>query len=80
MTFADPSSVDKVLANGPHELDGKKVRHKIPLLKLISSYSACLARSQSFPITERWKEKREKCGAWEGLMEQKRSALWSLMM
>ncbi|KAG1673834.1 RNA-binding protein Musashi Rbp6 [Nymphon striatum] len=25
VTFADPSSVDKVLANGPHELDGKKV-------------------------------------------------------
>ena len=26
VTFADPSSVDKVLTNGPHELDGKKVR------------------------------------------------------
>lgn len=25
VTFADPSSVDKVLTNGPHELDGKKV-------------------------------------------------------
>ena len=25
VTFADPDSVDKVLANGPHELDGKKV-------------------------------------------------------
>ncbi|GFU75060.1 RNA-binding protein Musashi homolog Rbp6 [Trichonephila clavipes] len=24
VTFADPDSVDKVLANGPHELDGKK--------------------------------------------------------
>jgi len=25
VTFADPSSVDKVLALGSHELDGKKV-------------------------------------------------------
>ena len=25
VTFADSSSVDKVLMNGPHELDGKKV-------------------------------------------------------
>lgn len=25
VTFADPSSVDKVLAQGSHELDGKKV-------------------------------------------------------
>ncbi|CAD6206230.1 GSCOCG00010031001-RA-CDS, partial [Cotesia congregata] len=25
ITFADPSSVDKVLAQGNHELDGKKV-------------------------------------------------------
>lgn len=29
ITFGDPSSVDKVLAHGSHELDGKKVRiHK----------------------------------------------------
>lgn len=27
ITFGDPSSVDKVLAQGIHELDGKKVRH-----------------------------------------------------
>lgn len=26
ITFGDPSSVDKVLAQGTHELDGKKVR------------------------------------------------------
>ncbi len=26
MTFSDPNAVDKVLANGTHELDGKKVR------------------------------------------------------
>lgn len=26
ITFADPASVDKVLAQGNHELDGKKVR------------------------------------------------------
>ncbi len=25
VTFSDPNSVDKVLANGTHELDGKKV-------------------------------------------------------
>jgi hypothetical protein len=25
ITFADPASVDKVLAQGSHELDGKKV-------------------------------------------------------
>ncbi|KAH6933385.1 hypothetical protein HPB50_014494 [Hyalomma asiaticum] len=24
VTFSDPASVDKVLASGPHELDGKK--------------------------------------------------------
>ncbi|KAG1673833.1 RNA-binding protein Musashi Rbp6 [Nymphon striatum] len=29
VTFADPSSVDKVLANGPHELDGKKIDPKV---------------------------------------------------
>lgn len=27
ITFADPSSVDKVLSHGTHELDGKKVRY-----------------------------------------------------
>lgn len=26
ITFGDPASVDKVLAQGTHELDGKKVR------------------------------------------------------
>ena len=26
MTYSDPASVDKVLASGTHELDGKKVR------------------------------------------------------
>lgn len=26
ITFGDPNSVDKVLAHGTHELDGKKVR------------------------------------------------------
>ena len=26
VTFSDPNAVDKVLANGTHELDGKKVR------------------------------------------------------
>ena len=26
VTFSDPDGVDKVLANGTHELDGKKVR------------------------------------------------------
>lgn len=29
VTFADPSSVDKVLAQGSHELDGKKVSRQI---------------------------------------------------
>lgn len=28
ITFADPASVDKVLAQGTHELDGKKVKTK----------------------------------------------------
>ena len=27
VTFAEPASVDKVLENGPHELDGKKVNY-----------------------------------------------------
>ena len=29
MTFADPGSVDKVLASAPHELDGKKIDPKV---------------------------------------------------
>ncbi|XP_076369287.1 RNA-binding protein Musashi homolog Rbp6-like isoform X4 [Tachypleus tridentatus] len=33
ITFADPNSVDKVLSNGPHELDGKKVDPKIAFPK-----------------------------------------------
>ncbi|XP_076344428.1 RNA-binding protein Musashi homolog Rbp6-like isoform X4 [Tachypleus tridentatus] len=33
VTFANPSSVDKVLANGPHELDGKKIDPKIAFPK-----------------------------------------------
>ena len=30
ITFSDPASVDKVLAHGSHELDGKKVCQKKP--------------------------------------------------
>ncbi|XP_064461267.1 RNA-binding protein Musashi homolog Rbp6-like isoform X3 [Ornithodoros turicata] len=33
VTFSDPASVDKVLANGPHELDGKKIDPKIAFPK-----------------------------------------------
>ncbi|XP_075679186.1 RNA-binding protein Musashi homolog Rbp6-like isoform X1 [Dermatophagoides pteronyssinus] len=33
VTFADSSSVDKVLMNGPHELDGKKIDPKIAFPK-----------------------------------------------
>ncbi|XP_076364277.1 RNA-binding protein Musashi homolog Rbp6-like isoform X2 [Tachypleus tridentatus] len=33
ITFADPNSVDKVLSNGPHELDGKKIDPKIAFPK-----------------------------------------------
>ncbi|XP_076363327.1 RNA-binding protein Musashi homolog Rbp6-like isoform X3 [Tachypleus tridentatus] len=33
VTFADPNSVDKVLTNGPHELDGKKIDPKIAFPK-----------------------------------------------
>ncbi|XP_023230496.1 RNA-binding protein Musashi homolog Rbp6-like isoform X3 [Centruroides vittatus] len=33
VTFAEPSSVDKVLANGPHELDGKKIDPKVAFPK-----------------------------------------------
>ncbi|XP_030753118.1 uncharacterized protein LOC115880128, partial [Sitophilus oryzae] len=29
ITFSDPSSVDKVLAQGSHELDGKKIDPKV---------------------------------------------------
>lgn len=32
ITFADPASVDKVLAQGNHELDGKKVSTSNTLL------------------------------------------------
>lgn len=31
ITFGDPSSVDKVLAQGTHELDGKKVSYIIEI-------------------------------------------------
>ncbi|XP_037567331.1 RNA-binding protein Musashi homolog Rbp6 isoform X2 [Dermacentor andersoni] len=33
VTFSDPASVDKVLASGPHELDGKKIDPKIAFPK-----------------------------------------------
>lgn len=33
MTFADATSVERVLANGPHELDGKKVDPKVAFPK-----------------------------------------------
>ncbi|XP_076335984.1 RNA-binding protein Musashi homolog Rbp6-like [Tachypleus tridentatus] len=33
VTFADPNSIDKVLANGPHELDGKKIDPKVAFPK-----------------------------------------------
>lgn len=33
VTFADPSSVDKVLASGAHELDGKKIDPKVAFPK-----------------------------------------------
>ncbi|XP_053204622.1 RNA-binding protein Musashi homolog Rbp6-like isoform X1 [Panonychus citri] len=33
VTFTDSSSVDKVLANGPHELDGKKIDPKVAFPK-----------------------------------------------
>lgn len=34
ITFADPASVDKVLAQGNHELDGKKVSMRAFLLQI----------------------------------------------
>jgi len=37
VTFADPASVDKVLTNGPHELDGKKVNIVFIFIFLIKS-------------------------------------------
>ncbi|KAF8787497.1 RNA-binding protein Musashi Rbp6 like protein [Argiope bruennichi] len=33
VTFADPTSVDKVLASGTHELDGKKIDPKVAFPK-----------------------------------------------
>lgn len=33
MTFVEANSVESVLANGPHELDGKKVDPKIAFPK-----------------------------------------------
>lgn len=36
ITFADPASVDKVLAQGTHELDGKKVKKKTHLNILLN--------------------------------------------
>lgn len=35
ITFDDPNSVDKVLAQGTHELDGKKVSKKKFILLLL---------------------------------------------
>lgn len=40
VTFADPASVDKVLENGPHELDGKKVN--VYLLLITGFMRICL--------------------------------------
>lgn len=34
ITFDDPSSVDKVLAHGTHELDGKKVSIKMFFIRI----------------------------------------------
>ena len=38
VTFSDSSSVDKVLMNGPHELDGKKVlaRQVLPVKRPVA--------------------------------------------
>lgn len=36
ITFGDPSSVDKVLAQGIHELDGKKVSYYSTVIALES--------------------------------------------
>lgn len=41
ITFSDPASVDKVLTQGTHELDGKKVNHyfvQIFTLHFFSNY------------------------------------------
>lgn len=39
ITFADPASVDKVLAQGTHELDGKKVKKKKTHLNILLNLS-----------------------------------------
>lgn len=38
ITFADPASVDKVLAQGNHELDGKKVSMRAFSLQILYLY------------------------------------------
>lgn len=65
ITFGDPNSVDKVLAHGTHELDGKKVRtdywlcwmriHSVRSLPNDEGDSkSCCCRSWPCPPTRRW--------------------------
>ena len=35
VTFSDPNSVDKVLAHGLHDLDGKKVRLEVMIVYIL---------------------------------------------
>lgn len=42
ITFSDPASVDKVLAHGSHELDGKKVRNSKNRFNALESTIAIL--------------------------------------
>nr|KAF7438639.1 hypothetical protein H0235_001030 [Vespula pensylvanica] len=48
ITFADPASVDKVLTQGNHELDGKKIQRKILLLACKSKLSLKILDTQLF--------------------------------
>jgi hypothetical protein len=49
ITFADPASVDKVLAQGNHELDGKKVSNpRVPLCRINLSDVTGLRSRRSF--------------------------------
>jgi len=63
ITFADPASVDKVLAQGNHELDGKKVSNPRVLLCRINLSDVTGLRAGVFgpsvntlirSVTERW--------------------------
>lgn len=49
VTFSDAASVDKVLMNGPHELDGKKVKKRELFVRVFIIITFCYNNHQIDP-------------------------------